>query len=79
MRYLGAPIIVSKLSKMEYKSLVEKNMGKIKLWSTRNLSFVGRSQLLNSVIIGMYNFWASIFILPQEVIDQVNKLCRNYL
>ena len=38
-----------------------------------------RAQLLSSVIFGMYNFWASIFILSQEVIDQVNQLCRNYL
>ncbi|KAJ8419283.1 LOW QUALITY PROTEIN: hypothetical protein Cgig2_007606 [Carnegiea gigantea] len=53
MRYLGAPITVSKLSKMEYRSLIEKIMGKIKLWFTRNLSFAGRAQLLNSVIFGI--------------------------
>jgi len=69
MRYLGVPITGSKLSKMECRSLVEKIMGKIKLWFTRNLSFAGRAQLLSPVIFGMYNFWASIFILPQEVID----------
>jgi len=27
----------------------------------------------------MYSFWASIFIVPKKVIDQVNQLCRNYL
>jgi len=27
----------------------------------------------------MFNYWALIFILPQEVIDQMNKLYKNYL
>ena len=27
----------------------------------------------------MLNYWAQIFILPKDVIDQVTKLCRNFL
>ena len=72
MRYLGVPITVSKLSKIECHTLVDKIMGKIKQWSTTNISFAGRAQLINSVVFGMYSFWASIFILPKEVIDKVN-------
>ncbi|KAJ8429749.1 hypothetical protein Cgig2_031567 [Carnegiea gigantea] len=73
------PITASKLSKLECRILVEKIMGKVRLWSTRSLSLVGRAQLLNTVVFGMYNFWAMIFILPQEVIDQINQISRNYL
>jgi len=72
MRYLGVLITASKLSQLEYRTLVEKILGKIRQWSTRSFSFAGRPQLLESVRFGMYNFWASIFILPQEVIYQVN-------
>ena len=72
MRYLGVPITISKLSKMEFRILIEDIFGKIRLWPTRSLSFVGIAQLLNSVIFGMYNFWTTLFILPHEVIDQVN-------
>jgi len=64
LSYLGVPITASKLSKLECRSLVEKIMGKFKLWSSRSLSLAGRAQLLNSVVFRMYNFWASIFILP---------------
>ncbi|KAJ8440145.1 LOW QUALITY PROTEIN: hypothetical protein Cgig2_003470 [Carnegiea gigantea] len=70
MRYLGVTITASKLSKLEYRTLVEKIQRKIRQWYTRSFSFAGRAQLINSVIFGMYSFWASIFILPQEVIDQ---------
>ncbi|KAJ8419600.1 hypothetical protein Cgig2_000943 [Carnegiea gigantea] len=46
-------------------------MGKIRLWAIKSISFTGRAQLLNSM--------ATIFILPQEVIDQLNQICRNHL
>ncbi|KAJ8419632.1 hypothetical protein Cgig2_004554 [Carnegiea gigantea] len=48
MRYLGVPITTSKLSKFECYALVEKITGKIKQWSTRNVSFAGRGQLINT-------------------------------
>jgi len=56
MKYLGVLIIVSGLSKLECRTLVEKIVGKIRLWATKNISFAGRAQLLNSVIFGMFNY-----------------------
>ncbi|KAJ8424315.1 hypothetical protein Cgig2_020746 [Carnegiea gigantea] len=79
MRYLGVPVTASRLSKIECRALVEKIMGKIRLWATKSIFFAGRAQLLNSIVFGMISYWASIFILPQEVIDQLNQICRNYL
>lgn len=73
------PITASKFSKLECRTLVGKIMRKVILWSTRSPSFAGRAQLFNTVVFGMYNFWATIFILPQEVIDQINQISRNYL
>jgi len=79
LRYLGIPITVRRLNKLECIALVEKILGNIMLWSTKSISFAGRAQLLTSVVFGMHNYWATIFIVPQEVIDQVNKICGNYL
>ena len=79
MRYLGVPITASKLSKLECHILVDKITGKMKQWSIRNLSFAGGAQLINTVVFGTYGLWASIFILPQEVINKVNQLYRNFL
>jgi len=41
--------------------------------------FYRKSIAHNTVIFSMSGFWASIFIMPQEVIDQVNQICRNFL
>ncbi|KAJ8432379.1 LOW QUALITY PROTEIN: hypothetical protein Cgig2_021913 [Carnegiea gigantea] len=70
-KYLGVPITASKSSKLECRILMEKILGKIRLWSTKSISFTGRAQLLNSIIFGMYNYWAKIFILPHA-----NKLIK---
>ncbi|KAJ8423957.1 hypothetical protein Cgig2_007561 [Carnegiea gigantea] len=78
-RYLGVPITANKLSKMECSMLVEKFTRRITTWATKSISYAGRVALINSVLIGVFNFWASIFISPKGVIKDLKKLCRNYL
>ena len=78
-RYLGLPITASKLSKRECSLLVEKITGKMRTWVSRHISYAGRVVLINSVLFGMFNFWAKVFLLPQEVIQRVTNICRNFL
>ena len=78
-RYLGVPIIASRLTKGECSMLAEKIIGRIQMWVTRHISYAGRLVLVNTVLFGMFCFWAQIFILPQEVLNQVMKMCRNFL
>ncbi|KAJ8426340.1 hypothetical protein Cgig2_017438 [Carnegiea gigantea] len=66
-----------RLSKLECRTLVDKIMKKVHLWAMKNLSFAGRAQLINSVIFGMFNYWASIFILLQEMFSRLNGFTRN--
>ena len=64
---------------MECKTLVEKISAKITTWSSRHISYAGRVVLINTILFDMFNFWAQVFIFPQEVVDQIIKLCRNFL
>jgi len=77
--YLGLPITASKLSKVECMTLVERITGKITTWASRHISYAGRLVLVNSVLFGIFNFWAQVFMLPQAVIDKVTQLCRNFI
>jgi len=72
------PITSSKLSKIECRLLTEKITAKVLTWSSRHISYVGRVVLVSTVLFGLLNFWAIIFILPQEVVTQITKICRNY-
>jgi len=61
---LRMPITGSRLTKGEYRLLVEKITAKILVWSSRHLSYARRLVLINTVLFGMFNFWAQIFIHP---------------
>ena len=78
-RYLGLPITASRLSKGECTTLVEKITARILVWTSRHISYAGRLVLVNTVLFGMFNFWAQVFIIPQAVVSQVNQICRNFL
>ena len=79
LRYLGVTFTASRLTKAECSELIAKIQAKVRVWSTRSLSFAGRARLINSVIFGMYTYWASIFLLPNEVLDKITQISRNYL
>ena len=79
IRYLGVPITACRLTKAECTELIEKIEARVRVWSTRSFSFAGRSRLINSVIFGMYSYWAAIFLLPAEVINKITQLSRNFL
>ena len=78
-KYLGMPITASRLTKVECRLLVEKITARILTWTSRQISYAGRVVLVNIVLFGMYNYWAQIFIIPQEVVNQVIKVSRNVL
>lgn len=79
VRYLGVPLMPHRLRPQDYQPLIDRVRKKITSWTVRNLSFAGRLTLIQSVLYGMFNFWASIFTLPQGCIDAVEKLCNAFL
>ena len=54
-------------------------MARIKSWTNRSLSFAGRLQLIQSVLLSMQNFWAGLFILPKKSIKKMEQLIRSFL
>ena len=64
---------------MDCRLLVEKITKNIATSATRNTSYARRVALIHSVLLGIYTFWATIFILPKSVIKEVNSKCRNFL
>lgn len=78
-KYLGVKISARKLSKADCEFMADKIASKIRTWGSRNLSYAGRAQLVNVVLLNMHGYWASMFFLPKKVIEQVVAMCRNYL
>lgn len=78
-KYLGVPISSKRLSIVDCEILVDKLISRIKRWGTRNLSYVGRAQLVNSVLLHIHVYWSSIFLLPKKVLKSITAACRNFL
>ncbi|GJY45770.1 RNA-directed DNA polymerase, eukaryota, reverse transcriptase zinc-binding domain protein [Tanacetum coccineum] len=79
VRYLGIPLLTKKLSISDCKPLISKLKTKISDWKNKSLSYAGRVQLIAFVLSSMQNYWASVFLLPKQVIYEINKLLEGFL
>ncbi|GJW01841.1 RNA-directed DNA polymerase, eukaryota, reverse transcriptase zinc-binding domain protein [Tanacetum coccineum] len=52
---------------------------KVKNWKNKSLSYAGRLQLIVVVLESIHVYWASIFLLPITVINEINKLLKGFL
>ncbi|XP_021734864.1 uncharacterized protein LOC110701538 [Chenopodium quinoa] len=78
-KYLGVNVGTKKLSRDDCQCLIDKITARIRCWGCRSLSYAGRTQLVNSVLMSLHIYWASIFVIPKAVLDGVAAICRNYL
>ncbi|KAL0294582.1 UNVERIFIED_CONTAM: putative ribonuclease H protein [Sesamum radiatum] len=79
VRYLGLPLISSRLSIDDCKPLLRKVDERLQGWSSLSLSFAARLQLLKSVILALNVYWATAFILPKGVLKTVEARMRKFL
>lgn len=79
IRYLGLPLSPKRWSKIDCHQLCVKITEKLKTISNRHLSYAGRLQVVVSVLFSLHNFWGAVFILPQSMLKEVNKKCRDFL
>ncbi|KAL2943378.1 hypothetical protein RDABS01_031726 [Bienertia sinuspersici] len=78
-KYLGVPICSKRINAAECEGLVDKMTARIRVWSSRHISFAGRSILINSVLMSIHQYWAQVFVLPQSVLKSIEQICRSYL
>jgi hypothetical protein len=79
MKYLGVPLLSSRLKAIYCKGLVDRITSKVRHWTCRTLSYAGRVQLINSVLFSIQVYWASLFLLPGQVIKNVEQIMKSFL
>ncbi|XP_021996242.2 uncharacterized protein LOC110893442 [Helianthus annuus] len=79
VRYLGVPLISTRLTYNDCKRLVENMESRITDWKSKSLSFAGRVQLVRSVLSSMHVYWASMFILPKRIVKDLEDRMRRFL
>ncbi|XP_028077369.1 uncharacterized protein LOC114279339 [Camellia sinensis] len=78
MRYLGVPLISTKLKSSDCDKLVESIRNRIKSWTNKCLTYAGRAQLIQSILFSMQVYWSSLFILPKKVVKSIESLFRSF-
>lgn len=78
VRYLGVPLLSTKLKYCDCKPMIDRIIAKTKSWTNRYLSYAGRIQLIQSILFSMQTYWSSLFILPKKVIKEVEAILRTF-
>ncbi|GAB2240793.1 hypothetical protein Droror1_Dr00021311 [Drosera rotundifolia] len=87
-RYLGylkpgdsssLALISTSLKISHCRKLLEKLRSKTMGYSGKCLSYAGRSVYVESLLQTIQLYQASIFVLPKPVMQEINKVCRNFL
>ncbi|GAV91933.1 zf-RVT domain-containing protein [Cephalotus follicularis] len=79
VKYLGLPLITSRLKKRDCTPIIEKILARVNSWVTKSLSYAGRLQLIKSTLASMQVFWCSTFLLPAAVIKDCERIWRSFL
>ncbi|XP_059430260.1 uncharacterized protein LOC132163900 [Corylus avellana] len=79
VRYLGVPLISTKLFAADCGALLDRITGLIDSWLSKHLSYAGRLQLLSSVLYSLQVYWTGIFILPKKVIQAIEQKFNRFL
>ncbi|KAL2246377.1 UNVERIFIED_CONTAM: hypothetical protein Sindi_2905900 [Sesamum indicum] len=79
MRYLGLPLLSSRLTIADCRPLLMKIDKRIAGWEGIALSYAGRVQIIKSVLMALNLYWASAFILPKKVTNEIEKRLRTFL
>ncbi|KAL0420611.1 UNVERIFIED_CONTAM: hypothetical protein Slati_3084000 [Sesamum latifolium] len=79
LRYLGLPLLASRLTIADCRPILLKIDSRIKGWDGIMLSFAGRVQLIKSVLVALQVYWAMTFILSKTIIREIEKRLRSFL
>lgn len=77
-KYLGMPVCARKIKVAECNDIIDKMCTRIKVWSSRNMSYMARLNLINSVLMSIHQYWAQMFIMPKAVLNEIEKIVEPF-
>lgn len=79
VKFLGVPLISTKLSVNDCMPLIEKLMSRIYNWTNLLLSLAGRVQLIKAVLFAIQSYWTNHFLLPGVVHAKIQSIMTRFL
>jgi hypothetical protein len=78
-KYLGMPLIHSRINKQTYASLLDKIQSRLSSWKSKTLSMAGRLTLINYVTASIPIYSMQTARLPMSLCQDIDKVNRNFL
>ena len=79
MRYLGLPLSVWQLKRVDYQHLEDKIANKLVPWEGMHITSIGRGALVKSVLTSQAIHHLTPIIVPPSVLQSINKIEHAYL
>ncbi|XP_077242063.1 uncharacterized protein LOC143882467 [Tasmannia lanceolata] len=79
IKYLGLPLVTSRLNSRDCQPIIDKVRKKISTWTNRHLSRSGRIELVRSILSTYQIYWSGSFHIPAEVLLDIEKIFRNFI
>ncbi|GJU17369.1 RNA-directed DNA polymerase, eukaryota, reverse transcriptase zinc-binding domain protein [Tanacetum coccineum] len=77
--YLGVPLVSKQIGINDCKRLTDKIKERVLNWKNKMLTYVGRLQLIASVLSTIHMYSASVFMLPKIVIKDIDRILKGFL
>jgi len=79
IKYLGLPLTVRRLRKIDFQPLIEKAAGKLSTWQGRNLTQAGRVSLTKAVLSSQLVYLLTALKATKEVLEDLDKIRKRFL
>jgi hypothetical protein len=79
IKYLGIPLIVERLKKVDFKYLLDKVSSKLSCWQGRNFTLVGRLTLVKSVLSAQPIHTLTTINVPKAILEEIDKFRKRFL
>ena len=77
-RYLGIPLLHSRVTTTTYQEIVDKVEKRMSTWNTSHLSLAGRITLAQSILQAIPIYAMQTTCLPSRVKNKVDQACRQF-
>lgn len=79
IKYLGLPLLSTRVSKSDCVPLVQRLCGRINSWINISLRFSGRLQLIKAILFNIQGFWSTYLFLPKGVLKNIRSILAKFL
>jgi hypothetical protein len=79
LKYLGLPLSIRQLKRVDFQPLEDKCAGKIPSWNGNLVTTAGRTALVRSVISSQATYYLTPLVVPPATLKFINKIMRAFL